>query len=516
MQEIVINGVDVPERTFEVTAIEGSTAVFGPMLSTEGKWESQLLGRIIYRDYERDRRLRVPVFVDIRGKEHRLGKATKAFQLVNHNDSVQPFLDRGFVIRKLFYRRMGVDMFAILSHPDHTIEDGIAWDKPLYPTAGVTGNRMEMAVAVRSSLRVGKSILIEVGFFRTVCTNGLVVKSLGLGSLRVSHKDWKPEGVLKFIDETGLKDQTTWVPPQFPSSTLPMVTGALYNFLNGKADDVIGSFPGTPISRLATGIQRIPDWISKGMINQLALLTASGQPSYNLLDVLNMFTNVAHTRTDADQRIYSFLDRWIQPIIGLVQLSMLMSTAETFQARMLESSTKGYEAIANPKKTKKQRRIDMVRETVAALAADGLDSKGKPIVITRSIIEGASVDEVVAQVKAELEKAKLELEQQKAAELAATEAVLDGEAEPVKPTEADLAEQMFDDTEPIPEDTEEEEALAKADAEAEIAGEVPDDDEGDDEEDEEEEALGDPFEEDDAEDEDDEDEDEEDDDEKAW
>jgi hypothetical protein len=137
-------------------------------------------------------------------KIYRLGPTTTKFNFVNHTDALMPFLNSGFAITRQQVIRGGLQLFTELQPIEpHYIPDPISWDDAMWRNLPVPREHgLNETVVVISATRPKKAISFKRGWFRLICTNGMTVQVLGLGSLRLNHVQFSSDKVRAFLNST--------------------------------------------------------------------------------------------------------------------------------------------------------------------------------------------------------------------------------------------------------------------------------------------------------------------------
>lgn len=146
--------------------------------------------------------------IGARPKLYRLGPTTTRFNFVNHTTAVEPFLKAGFQITKVDVMRGGLQVLTQLQPVEpHYYPDPVNWDHRMWQSsprdlAQQVEEGLNETVAILSATRPKKAISFRRGWFRMICSNGMVVQILGLGNTRMSHTTFTPEKVQVFLRST--------------------------------------------------------------------------------------------------------------------------------------------------------------------------------------------------------------------------------------------------------------------------------------------------------------------------
>lgn len=160
-----------------------------------------ILGEIISRVYEGENVQRHHFEPRGSDKTYKLGPTTTEFKFFDWPALVQPILDQGFGIKKLDLSRGGLKAHIIFSDPKRTYADPIGWDKATWGKS----KQLEDSVVFKGGIRPGSGFHYHRGFFRMICTNGLVVETLNMGQGDYNHQNFKPESLADALFAKALK-----------------------------------------------------------------------------------------------------------------------------------------------------------------------------------------------------------------------------------------------------------------------------------------------------------------------
>lgn len=143
-----------------------------------------------------------------RANTYSLGPTSTAFKFVDHTQALAPLLDQGYTVKKQILTKGGMQMYALMEPPEPVVfRDPISWDQggdlPQEHIIHQDLHEIRQSLAVTTSIRPGKALMYREGWFRTICTNGLVAEILGLWSLRMTHSSWKPVNLEGRISKIG-------------------------------------------------------------------------------------------------------------------------------------------------------------------------------------------------------------------------------------------------------------------------------------------------------------------------
>jgi hypothetical protein len=316
---------DVQESKMKIDAWEGHRRLF----TIDENGQRVELQQATYRDYDADRAVRVA-----RLGNSKIGVVSQNYQLVDHYQVAQPLLEAGFTsVDLLKHRADGIDMLAVLSHPDIVYEDTIGWDTHLFPTQDA---KIHLAAKIDTSFRKGHGIRVTMGFMRVICKNGMVSYRLGLGNEVFSHKDFRTESLTNLVERT-LRKKNPWE-RLTKENTIP--SAALdwpIEQLERMAEDptyvfTLPRFASAPLEKLT---RQIPGW---GVGKMAEVLKAARQAEdFSLLDVLNVVTDVAALRPDRmgsdggpSWIMYNRLEPLTQHLIDVVDVGAFKAGLGTF------------------------------------------------------------------------------------------------------------------------------------------------------------------------------------------
>jgi len=262
------------------------------------------------------------------GKTHPLGTVSNGFKTRSHAQILRPFIDAGFVPRKMVYSTTGVACHAVLSRPDVTFADAIEWDRGWLldhsegTVRAVQGDpKMELSVRVSSDLRAGRAYSAQVGFFRLICTNGLVAEILGLGSFWANHRNFSQDKFNAFVSEmSATADQM----PTAPTGLIDDVLRALET-----AGDDLNRLPRLLRTPAAVVLEHTKGAKGEAFRENLIALS-DGKSEMTKLDLLNCQTNVAHV-TDRPWGVYNNTDMVVKALTDLVELAGVKHDIPTFE-----------------------------------------------------------------------------------------------------------------------------------------------------------------------------------------
>lgn len=316
---------------FEAEELSQVEARTGRQVITSYNAAGELIpvGSVRYRDYDGRAVRSLVLESELSRREHPLGSASSGFRTVSHAAVLEPFLAAGYRPRSVIHGRGGASMIAILGHPEFTFPDPIAWDHSLLPDPDdeidpeyIRDHGLQASVRVRSDLRRGHGVSATAGYFRLVCTNGLIAKVLDLGHLSTNHRVFSQEQVQTFVDSVPM------TPAALPASSSELIEEVLA-FLRTPKEE-IPSLPRmlrTPIAKITGELSTSGNEILR--VNLEAL--ARSQDAFTKLDLINAYTNLA-VQGSSPWGIYGEADPMASALVDLVELAGVKKGIRTFEA----------------------------------------------------------------------------------------------------------------------------------------------------------------------------------------
>lgn len=168
------------------------------------------LGQVVTRNYRGESAQRHAFRSVENGKLYKLGVTTNNFKFIDHTSALDPLVNRGYKLKDTVYSRGGIHMYAVLERPDAAeINDPIDWDIQYWHDVHGEGlkrvpRQLKESVVVYSSVKPGKGMRYNRGWFRMVCSNGLIAEILRLGATKLNHINWAATTV---VDKLRLTDR---------------------------------------------------------------------------------------------------------------------------------------------------------------------------------------------------------------------------------------------------------------------------------------------------------------------
>lgn len=249
------------------------------------------VGQAVTRVYEGEDAQRHSFIAKDTGNEFSMGVTSEDYEFINHTDALEPLLDRGYTITKQTQGRGGMQLYTILE-PQNPISlpDPIAWDHDLWPMTHKK-EKLRESLFVTSSVKPGKGLRFERGFFRMICTNGLVAKVLELGGASFTHSNFsvaKMEQAL-FGGEKG-SNSSILGPQMGTKKGVHQLLGFVDQIIEQGGDE-LGKDLHFYARRDLGPLTDIPNWWLLFFRQQIETFIQNGPDKVHALDVLNMVTS---------------------------------------------------------------------------------------------------------------------------------------------------------------------------------------------------------------------------------
>ena len=252
--------------------------------------------------------------------EYSLGPTTDQFNFVDHANVLEPLISRGYQLRTTKFSKGGLKLWALLT-PQSPLEipDPISWDEGIWRT----GDSLLEAVLVTSSIGPGMGIAYRFGWFRVVCTNGLISEILGLGAGKYTHSNWSAGGVENFLEANRLE---TNINPVLGTKGGIKRTGEILDALDDK--EKRESMLPAPIHKTLQPLTRMPNWYREDLREQFGYLYDQGPNEVTSLDILNAVTSPLNYRNEVQgesrNRQFFSTERLVVPLAQLIAFMSLL------------------------------------------------------------------------------------------------------------------------------------------------------------------------------------------------
>lgn len=315
-----------PEVVSQVNAFSGARAI----RSYNSAGERISIGSLMYQDYGDDRTVR-GIWLDstLDNKVHKLGAVTQKSQVIHHADVIEPFLESGFKVQEVLHARGGASCLAVLSNPEITFPDPIIWDQKYLTDLGLyagsnfpTNAKMEISALIRTDLRKGHGVSVELGFFRLICTNGLVASVLDMGSMRSSHSAFSVDQINDFLEK-----HLDGFEPKFPGAPSQLVDG-LIEIMQMEPDQVarLPRLMRIPAMKVRSELSKANTSAFIGLLQDIRR-----QVDFTALDVVNAYTNLAHV-SKSPWSIYSEINPMVSAVRDIIELEAVRQGVQAFES----------------------------------------------------------------------------------------------------------------------------------------------------------------------------------------
>jgi hypothetical protein len=195
---------------------------------------------------------------------------------------VNPILEAGWEVTNHDDWRGGTRSMTIFRHPGMIMDDWIKWD-PRYDSS----SPVFASLALRADARRGSSYTLTAGFFRMVCTNGMISQQLGMGYLNFRHGDdpaQVQDNVAGFLSGLGRQNFEQRVFKKYDVQSAQWIRNLL---ASDETDHP--TFIGTPFNTLTS---RLKGTEREELAAQMDLILSGGESTMTVMDLLNAYTNV--------------------------------------------------------------------------------------------------------------------------------------------------------------------------------------------------------------------------------
>lgn len=324
------------ERAYSVDAMEGSCPFYTINPETQKK---ELLGRLGFINYDNDQKLRVMAFrptprlgFEVQPDEDESPRQQEAFSLgvvkgqytlLDHATILKPLMDLGFEVTKMNFMRGGTRAMATLQYPGIALDDPIAWDLEQFEKVPAK-RKIFFSLGVWMDARSMHGIHFAAGYFRLLCTNGLMSTVLGMGSLNLTHRHWNVQRVSEFgegvLEQAG-KGKTLGL-PTMGTKALSWGQNAIANLV--ARPEEFESLPGIAKEPLRQLRRIIPDKALTSLADQLGEIR--GEKEFSGLDILNAITNAG--RQSNGNGLALRQERITSAVMNLVELGAFRSNVK--------------------------------------------------------------------------------------------------------------------------------------------------------------------------------------------
>lgn len=273
----------------EVTTVPATRGKI-PFYSFDPSGKKILLGRIGYTDYDKDRDLRVVNFFPLQaesGEERQfsLGLSKGTFKFVDHVKMLTPFLDAGFSFHGISQVRGGSRAMALLKYEKITIPDPIHWDHSLYKNT--KSNRLVLSLGVWMDSRAMYGLHAVAGFFRQICSNGLVSTVMGMGKMNMGARHFSGDRLNEWART--LTQESHGLPKFQQCSTKALAWPERALRRVAEDPEQLEEYPEIARAPLEQLLELLPSKVFDPLADQLKLMKSEAD-RFSPLDLLNAIT----------------------------------------------------------------------------------------------------------------------------------------------------------------------------------------------------------------------------------
>lgn len=259
-----------------------------------------------------------------------LGSSKQGFKFVNHTDVMEPIMEAGWQIQDQLVGKNGADVFTVFSNPDgERYKDLVSWDLPLWNNAGGSNTNelgtLQEGLVLSTSIRPGKALKMNIGLFRLVCTNGLIIEALDLGSTKMNHRTFKLENITDILSERDRVDGFRGEYVGKPTAILGVQDLLTRQWAGDLPENEIPFFLRNELSTLS----RLPKWYQEPLQDFLDhMVNVDG--NIHMLDVLNATTGALNYTRQVDggsdhafDRVFTSMDPITEKLSNLLGIFSL-------------------------------------------------------------------------------------------------------------------------------------------------------------------------------------------------
>lgn len=275
--------------------------------------EIKTLGEIVIDNYENEGRrilfnaARSNEFIpeSKKTKPYTLGFGSQHLDFVNPAGVMEILADRGWEISDQLAFKGGLQMITTFTNPTVTLDDIYDYDHKFWSNfndSAVAG--MRPAIHLETNLVVGKvAVSMLSGFLRMVCTNGLIIKLLGLPTLRFKHSDFSDlNSIRENMDTSGITsiERVVYGPQIGTAKTVHRMADVLHSWIDTIDDP---KWAALEASFKSISPNMVKPWALKGYIaglHEIADMAATSvhqirnNDQVYLLDLMQAYTNAVN------------------------------------------------------------------------------------------------------------------------------------------------------------------------------------------------------------------------------
>lgn len=306
-----------------------------PVEYLDGEGKTCSLGNVISRTYKNED-VQKFTFESTRGEDntsYMLGTSREHdIAFINHVEPMQVMVDNGYIKRDMVLAMGGTELYTIWDNPNgQKFNDPILWDKKMWAhREDIVGvGELTESIIQRGSIRPGRGISFRRGFFRMICTNGLVSEVLGLGKVRFNPGNWSAKNLQDalFGRDVVTIAQEHIMGERLGSNHAVQQFGKLMKNLRKSSSDerteFVSSLPRF-VRPMVSTFARVPKWYLGEIEKQTDMFGASGLQDIHELDVANILTNAMNRNRfgvlqEGEERINRSINFMVENMSGLVE-----------------------------------------------------------------------------------------------------------------------------------------------------------------------------------------------------
>jgi hypothetical protein len=307
---IILKEIPMDELTkTNVDAFDKNMDIYVPQYDGTKRYAGHIISRSYETESGRAKRLD---FMPIDAKKPMsLGVTTHATRLLDPWTVAEPLMQQGFEPTILKISHGGTDMFGLFTHPNYTYDFG-------------EDNPLTLSFGVWHRTQPGKATIIRGGFYRMICSNGLVASILELGFLRVNHMRLTVSKIEEIVGNVTQNFITSGYDDKaFPAKGL---SKAIRIIENTTGEEQVINLPDILSAALKWFITRTPKFRESLLTNLDEVATKSSKPTR--LQVVNAVTNVATEYGSLESRpadLYWTLNPAISNLSNIAQVAEFFS-----------------------------------------------------------------------------------------------------------------------------------------------------------------------------------------------